>query len=72
LLKQPRADLLVCKLEEEFALSSDRIDCGQIVSKLRSILNVPGGGGKKRGSIRSNIEMEEFLKLLEKTLEVEE
>ncbi|WP_448531725.1 alanyl-tRNA editing protein [Pseudothermotoga sp.] len=71
LLKQPRADLLVCKLEEEFALSSDGIDCGQIVSKLRSILNVPGGGGKKRGSVKINMDMEEFLNLLEKALEVE-
>jgi len=71
LLKQPHADLLVCKLEGEFALSSERIDCGQIVSKLRSILNVPGGGGKKRGSIKISMDMEEFLNLLEKALEVE-
>lgn len=72
LLKAPVGDLLVCKLEDEFVLSSEKIDCGQIVSKLKSALNAPGGGGKKRGSIRANLKMEEFLSVLERAMEVVE
>lgn len=70
LLKNPTTDLLVCRLEEEFVLSSEKLDCAKIVERLKSTLNVPGGGGKKRGSIKVNISMEEFLKILEKALEV--
>lgn len=72
LLKSHNADLMVCKVEEEFVLSSETLDCAQIVSKLKSVLNAPGGGGKKRGSVKANISMEEFLNALEKAMGVKE
>ncbi|MEN3007739.1 alanyl-tRNA editing protein [Pseudothermotoga sp.] len=70
LLKSPTTDLLVCRLEGEFALSSEKVDCAQIVERLKIMLNAPGGGGKKRGSIKTNISMEKFLEILEKIMEV--
>jgi len=60
---------LIAKTVNGFLLASDTMDCSKVVEKLRDTGVVKGGGaGKSRGQIISDLELEEFEKLVKRVI----
>ncbi|MGJ8454998.1 alanyl-tRNA editing protein [Pseudothermotoga sp. U03pept] len=70
LAKYFTTDLLICKTSEGYQFASKDFDCSKLISKLKESLSCSGGGGVKRGMLKSNVSWNELLLLLQKELEV--
>ncbi len=65
-----KSDLLICKTAEGYQFASKDIDCSKIINYLKERLGSTGGGGTKRGSLRTDADWKDLLLLVEKAMEV--
>ncbi len=65
-----QSDILACKTNEGYLLSTKSIDCSRLVQLLCEDLNCYGGGGKTKGSLKTFVDLKDFIKSISKILEV--
>ncbi|MEJ5229385.1 MAG: alanyl-tRNA editing protein [Pseudothermotoga sp.] len=70
LAKYFTTDLLICKTSQGYQFVSKELDCSKLISKLKETLFCTGGGGARRGMLKSDVSWNELLLLIQRELEV--
>ena len=65
-----KSDLLICKTTGGYQFISKDLDCSRLIGYLKERVPGVGGGGAKRGSLKTEVDWQELLSLVEEALGV--
>ncbi|HBJ82167.1 alanyl-tRNA editing protein [Pseudothermotoga sp.] len=65
-----QGDLLICKTSDGYQFSSEKIDCSKLIAFLREKTQGAGGGGTKKGSLKTSAPINKIFSLIDNYLGV--